>query len=165
MAKEKETKSCLESLKRDYSKLQKKYSLPGFQELNEEFDIEKIAENETDFLLREVRKAIMDKVINYLRFVEMLLNPSNAPMFFLSLIKGLTSQDKRILERLYEKLGNFEIDVICLDCKYNEKDEAEFIKKLTKEWKDVSDEMIKLTEILKRNWSQKSGKGERGYLG
>ena len=95
----------------------------------------------------------------------MLLNPSNAPMFFLSLIKGLTSQDKRILERMYEKLGTIEIDVICLDCRYSERDEAEFIKKITKEWKDISDEMIKLTEILKRNWSQKSGKGERGYLG
>ena len=164
MGKEK-CESCLEELKKEYAKLQKKYSLPSFEKLNEEFDIEKIAENETDFLLREVRKAIMDKVINYLRFIEMLLNPSNAPMFFLSLIKGLNSQDKRILERMYEKLGTLEIDVICLDCKYNEKDEADFIKKLTKEWKDISDEMIKLTEILKRNWSQKSGKGERDYLG
>src|SRR3989344_3118371 len=164
MGKEK-CESCLEELKKKYEKLQKQYSLPSFEKLNEEFDIEKIAENETDFLLREVRKAVMDKVINYLRFVEMLLNPSNAPMFFLSLIKGLTSQDKRILERMYEKLGTIEIDVICLDCRYSERDEAAFIKKITKEWKDISDEMIKLTEILKRNWSQKSGKGERGYLG
>lgn len=163
MGKEKE--SGLDELKQDYSKLQKKYSLPSFEKLNEEFDIEKIAEHETDYLLREVRKAIMDKVINYLRFIEMLLNPSNAPIFFFALVKGLTSSDKRILERMYEKLGNFEIDVICLDCKYNEKDEAEFIKKITADWKDISDEMIKLSEILKRNWSQKAGKGERGYLG
>ena len=55
MGKEK-CESCLEELKKKYEKLQKQYSLPSFEKLNEEFDIEKIAENETDFLLREVRK-------------------------------------------------------------------------------------------------------------
>lgn len=161
MAKE----SSLDELKNDYLVLQKKYKLPKFQELNEEFDIEKVAEHETDFLVREVRKAIMDKVIAYLRFTEMLLNPSNAPMFFFALVKGLTSQDKRTLERLYEKLGSFEIDVIELDCKYGEKDEAEFINKVVKEWKEIASEMLKLAETLRRNWNQKSKKGERGYCG
>lgn len=157
--------SSLDELKRDYSLLQKKYKLPKFQELNEEFDIEKVAEHETDFLVREIRKAIMDKIIAYLRFTEMLLNPSNAPMFFFALVKGLTSHDKRILERLYEKLGSFEIDVIELDCRYSEKDEAEFIRKIAKEWKQVAEDMLKLAETLRRNWNQKSQKGERGYCG
>ena len=161
MAKE----SSLEELKKDYLALQGKYKLPSFQQLNEEFDIEKVAEHETDCLIREVRKAIMDKVIAYLRFIEMLLNPSSAPMFFFALVKGLTSSDKRVLERLYEKLGGFEIDVIELDCKYNEKDEAEFINKINKEWREVANEMLKFVEVLKRNWSQKSRKGERGYCG
>ena len=79
--------SSLEELKKDYLILQKKYKMPSFKELNEEFDIEKAAEHETDCLIREIRKAIMDKVIAYLRFVEMLLNPSNAPMFFFALVK------------------------------------------------------------------------------
>jgi len=161
MAKE----SSLEKLKKDYDKLRAKYKLPDFQELNEEFDIEKVAENETECLLREIRKAIMDKAIAYLRFIEMLLNPSNAPLFFLALVKGLTSQDKRILERLYDKIGHFEIDAIELDCRYNEKDEAEFIKKITREWKTIREDMMKLVEVLRRNWSQKSKKDERGYCG
>ena len=165
MTKENENESCLQDLKNEYLKFQKQYSLPSFQDLNEDFDIEKVAEHETDFLLREIRKQIMDKIIAYLRFVEMLLNPSNAPMFFLSLIKGLNSQDKRILERMYEKLGTLEINVIELDAKYDEKDEAKFIKNVSEEWKDISKEMIKLTEVLKRNWSQKSGKNHRDYFG
>jgi len=161
MAKE----SSLEELKKDYLVLQKKYKIPSFKELNEEFDIEKAAEQETDCLIREIRKAIMDKVIAYLRFVEMLLNPSNAPMFFFALVKGLTSADKRELERIYEKLGSFEIDVIELDCHYVEKEEAEFIKKLYGGWQDIKKEMLKLVEVLRRNWNQKLGKNEKGYLG
>lgn len=157
--------SNLEELKKDFASLQKKYKLPSFQQLNEEFDIEKIAERETECLLREIRKAVMEKVIAYLRFIEMLLNPSNAPIFFFALIKGLTSQDKRILERIYERLGSFEIDVIELDCRYSEKEEAEFIKRIFKEWKYIGEEILKLVEILRRNWNQKSRENHRGYLG
>ncbi len=157
--------SPLEDLKKDYEVLKKKYNLPEFQKLNEEFDTEKVAEHETDCLLREIRKAVMDKVIAYLRFVEMLLNPSNVPIFFFALVKGLTPSDKRILERIYSRLGNFEIDVIELDCRYSEKDEAEFIKKIVREWKDIKEEMLKLVEVLRRNWDQKSRKSEKGYCG
>ena len=157
--------TSLDELKEEYKGFEKKYSLPSFQELNEDFDIEKITANETDYLLREIRKAIMDKIIAYLRFVEMLLNPSSAPMFFLALVKGLNSEDKRILERMYEKLGGFEIDVIELDARYNIDDEAEFINQVFKEWKDISGDMVKMTEVLRRNWNQKSSKGERGYCG
>jgi len=160
-----EDKTNLEKFKEDYKVLQKEHNLPEFKGLNEDFDIEKIAEQETDYLLRELRKVIMDKIIAYLRFVEMLLNPTNAPMFFLSLVKGLTVQDKRILERIYMKLGGFEIDVIELDARYDEKGEIEFIKKVSKEWQDISKEMIKFTEVLKRNWNQKSAKNNGGYCG
>ena len=165
MGKEEKQESDLDKLKDDYAELEEKYKLPGFQQLNEDFDIEKVAEQETDCLLREIRKVVMDKVLAYFRFVEMLLNPSNAPMFFFALVKGLTSQDKRVLERMYEKLGAFEIDVIELDAKYSEKDEAEFIKEISKEWQDISKEMVKMTEVLRRNWNQKSGKSDRGYCG
>ena len=41
----------LEKLKADYKIFQAKYSLPNFDELNEDFQIEKISESETDFIL------------------------------------------------------------------------------------------------------------------
>ncbi len=157
--------SSLEELKKDYLVLQKKYNLPSFKELNEEFDIEKAAEHETDCLIREIRKAIMDKVIAYLRFVEMLINPTSAPMFFFALVKCLTPPDKKALENIYGKLGSFEIDVIELDCHYVEKKEAEFVKKMYDKWQEIEKEMLGIVETLRANWNQKLGKNEKGYLG
>ena len=107
----------------------------------------------------------MDKIIAYLRFLEMLLNPSNAPIFFFAAIKGFTSDNKKLVEKVYEKLGEFEIGVICLDSKYDEKKEAEFIKDLASEWKNISEDMLELAEVLKKNWKQKSGNYDRGYCG
>ena len=67
--------SKLKKLKENYSIIQKKHSLPKFEELNENFFIEKLAEVETDLLIREVRRLMGDKLVNYMRFVENLLNP------------------------------------------------------------------------------------------
>ena len=155
----------LDKLKRDYRILEKKYKIPSYQQLNEEFDIEKVQELETDTLLREVRKVVMDKVIAYLRFIEMLLNPSQAPMFFFALLKGLDNGDKKILEELYAKLGRLEIEVIVIDNDYSEKGEADFIKHLFNEWKGVKEDMKKISKSLRNSWDKKSERKEKSYLG
>lgn len=155
----------LARLKKDYEQLEKKYKLPSYRELNEEFDIEKLQELESETLLREIRKIAMDKVIAYLRFIEMLLNPSNAPMFFFALLKSLDNGDKKILEDLYSKLGKIEIKVIEIDNDYSEKNEAEFIKQLMAEWKDIKENIKKISISLQKGWDKKSEKKDKSYLG
>ena len=68
----------LKDLKKEYSDLAEKYKLPSFKELNENFEIEKI-DKDTEILLRDVRKVMMEKIVNSLGFLEMFLNPMNAP--------------------------------------------------------------------------------------
>lgn len=155
----------LADLKKEYEKAQEKYKLPSFQALNEDFEIEKAVEHESEILLREIRKVMMDKVIAYFRFIELLLNPSNAPMFFLFLLKGLEATDRKNIEDIYNKLGKIEIDVLSLDNNYSEKSEAEFIKKMYKEWQEVKKDMQKLVDVFSKSWDRKSEKKEKGYLG
>ena len=155
----------LEILKKEYSELEKKYKLPTFKDINEEFDIEKVQELETDTLLREIRKVIMDKVIAYLRFIEMLLNPSQAPMFFFALLKGLDNGDKKILEDLYSRLGKLEIQVVGVDNDYSEESEARFILRVFKEWKEIKEDMKKIAKSLEKSWDKKTERKEKSYLG
>ena len=121
-----EIPSNLEELKLAYSKLQSQHQLPDFTILNKQFDIEEIS-IETEFLLRKIRRTITEKLNGYLRFIELLLNPSSAPMFFFNLVKKIDSNDKETLSKLYETLGNLETKAIPLDIDYNEKQEAEYI--------------------------------------
>jgi len=88
----------LENLKEDYKEIQKKYDLPEFERLNEDFQIEKLAEIETDFLVREIRKFMADKFMNYLRFIESILNPVNVQMFVFSIIKSIGEEEKKKFE-------------------------------------------------------------------
>ena len=155
----------LESFKKSYKAVQDKYKLPDFSYLNENFEIEKLAEHETEFLLREIREIILEKAVAYLRFIEMLLNPSNAPMFFFSLVKNFSSDDKKAVERLYEKLVDFEIEGMGLSNEYSEKNEAEFIRSINKKWDEVKSDMSSLTKSIKANWKVKKEGRERNYFG
>ncbi len=154
----------LDSLKKEYKKLADKYKLPSFQQLNEEFGIERIAEQETETMLREIRKVVMDKVLAYLRFIEMIINPSQAPMFFFALLKGLDAADKKVLDELYSKLGKIEIEVIEIDNNYSEAGEAEFVKYVYNEWQGIKNNMKKISKSLKSSWDKKCEKKERSYL-
>src|SRR3989344_4145565 len=154
----------LQELKKQYEKLKKKYNLPTFSELNEDFEIEKLQERDTDTLSREIRRAMADRNLVYLRFVEMFQNPSQAPMFFLALVKGFDLDNKQLLDELYLDLGKFELKSIGLDNEYDEKKDVEFIKKFYKEWQQVKEKFGKFLKALEKSWEKKVEKKEKGYL-
>jgi len=155
----------LEELKKDYTKIEKKYNLPIFEKLNEDFQIEKIAEIETDFLLKEVRKLMADKFSNYLRFIEALLNPVNAPMFIFSVVKSINNGEKKKLTEIYKKLAKIEVELIELDIKFLEEKEAEFIKRSYKIWQDIKEDILSVINVIKKNWDSKFEANNRGYFG
>ncbi|MAG02727.1 hypothetical protein CMI42_05300 [Candidatus Pacearchaeota archaeon] len=160
----KEPLSGLEELKLDYQELSKKHKLPDFTELNKQFDIEDV-QLDTEFLLRKIRRIITEKITNYIRFVELLLNPSSAPMFFFNIIKKLETTDKTALSKIYEKLSSLEVQTISLDLDYNEEKEVLFINKAfelcSKEIKDS------LLEIMKKisNGNNITKRNNGSYLG
>lgn len=158
-----EKESNLEDLKKDYKKIQEKYNLPSFEDLNQNFQIEKISEVETDYLLREIRKFIADKFSNYLRFIEAMLNPMNVPMFIFSLIKTIGPEEKNKLTKIYKKFAKIEVEIISLDLVFSENKDAEFIKKSYEVWEEVKKELSGILKVVEGNWENKSQSNEKGY--
>jgi len=160
-----EKKFNLQELKENYKEIQEKYNLPAFERLNEDFHIEKIAENETELLIREIRKFMADRLFNYLRFIESFLNPINVPMFVFSIIKIITLKEKEKLTEIYKKLAKIEVDLIELDIQFSEQKEAQFIKESYKIWQDIKEDMLKIIEMIKNNWDNKNETNSKGYFG
>ena len=155
----------IEKLKIRYDRFREIYEVPGFIELNQIFDIEDI-DCETDFLLRKVRRIISDRIAGYLRFVEIILNPSNAPMFFFKLIKKLNEEDKKQLNEIQGILGESEVEVLKLNLDYNEEKEVEFIKKAYHLFtKDINKKLLSVVEKMsnEKNGEKKQEKGS--YFG
>lgn len=155
----------LKKLKEIYFDFSKQYNLPLFEKLNEDFQIEKAAEFETDFVLREIREIITNKFLNYLRFVESILNPSNTPMFMFAVVKTLGNKEREKLSDLYKKIAKIEIDLIEFDLEYSEKKEAEAIKKYYEIWQAIKKDFIEIVKVIKNNWDNKEEKDKGNYLG
>jgi len=168
---EKKDKECceecggsVESLKENYEVFQKKYSLPSFKELNEEFDIGKL-DCDTETILRDIRKSMVLKFSSTLQFTELLLNPSNGSMFHMFLVKGINGDNKEDLNKLFENLGSIEIESFSRDITYNEKEEANFINRNFKSWKELKPPLEKIMKSLKDNWKKTAQKKGKSYFG
>ncbi len=155
----------LEKLKKEYETLKKKYDLPDFKDLNEDFHIEKIAESETEILIREIRKFMGDKMMNYMRFIENLLNPVNVPMFIFSIIKLLDAEEKKALSEIYKELMKKEIQFIELDLEFNEEKEMGFVKNAYEFWQGIKKEMLKIMDKINKKWDDKFEGNNKGYFG
>lgn len=153
----------LNELKDIYSVYEKKYKLPDFYKLNEQFEIEKI-DRESYILMRVIRKIMMDKIVNSLSFLDMILNPMNAPRIYLSFIKSMNDKDKEIINRLYEVFGGLSLECLSLELDYSEKKEAEIIKKIYEQWEKSRPEF---SDFLKRVYKplKNDVKKEKSYFG
>ena len=133
--------------------------------MNRDFSIEKTADSETDFLIREIRKLVAEKMSGYLRFTEMLLNPTNAPIFVFSIIKNLGVGEKKELSEMYKKMAKNEIKLIEIDIEFSDEKEAEFIKNSYKLWQGLKRNFLSILGAIEKNWDNKFEVNKRDYFG
>lgn len=162
--KKKETGN-LQRLKESYESLKQKYKLPDFKFLNDNFEIENIDIGETELLAKMIRKHITEKIFYVLRSLEMFLGPQNAPLFIFEVLKSFTDADKALIRELYTKIAQYEIEAFGLEAGYNEKNEAEFIKKFSDDWKNISESLGKIYASMKEGHKKESKKSSKSYLG
>ena len=158
-------KSEIDELKEDYKKARKIYDIPTFEELNLNFQIEKICDIETDFLLLEIRKHISEKLSGYLKLIETLINPMSAQMLVYHIIKTLTPKDQETLRILYKKLAKLEIKILELDIDFDEKKEALFIKNAFDEWQTIKKDLLEMVINVQENWDIKIKTNDKHYFG
>lgn len=152
----------LKELKKEYLRLEKKYKLPKFIELNRDFEIDKL-DKDTDLLLRAVRKLMMEKIVNSMSFLEMLVNPVNAPRMYIPYVRTMSLEDRKIIDKIYVELAGLTLLSLELEIESNEKNEADVIKRAFSVWQGLKPVFrIILNNIKKpRNFEKR----ERSYFG
>ncbi|MBI5803626.1 hypothetical protein HY450_00105 [Candidatus Pacearchaeota archaeon] len=153
----------LKELKKEYEVLKKKLDLPSFKELNEDFEIDKISK-ESGTLIRAIRKIVMEKIVNSLTFIEMLLNPMNAPRMYHPYIQSITSEDKERIDKIYLTLAEISIESLKCEIEYKEKKEADIIKSSFKIWQTLKPDFLAIISKI-RSPNSSSQKKERNYFG
>lgn len=153
----------INDLKKEYDILQKKYDLPSFQELNENFEIDKIDRNSFT-LMRSIRKIVMEKLINSINFLEFLINPVNAPRMYLNYLKNISVSDKQLIDEIYSSFAKISLDSLELEVNYSEKKEALLIVNVNKLWNEKKEDFSKILVNIKNPIPQEAKK-EKSYFG
>jgi len=148
----------------DYEVLKKEYNLPDFEILAQDFDIEKIADKETAFLVREIRRAINEKITAYIHLFETLINPNSPPIFVFKILKNISPQDKETIQDFYNTLSKTQLEIMKLDTIYSEKSEVAFVNDIFKVWQNIKPKIFKLIENFETNFENDSISKERSYF-
>ncbi|MEK6898684.1 MAG: hypothetical protein AABW79_01150 [Nanoarchaeota archaeon] len=154
----------LDELKKQYAELAHVHKLPNFDKACLYFELDRI-DRDCVFLLREIRKTVLDKVIETTRLVEMLINPSQAPPMFLHFVKQISSNEKVLLEQIYEGFVKLELEALENDISYRADAEAELIRNTFDFWENNVLKIREIISMMKKNFSQTSVKKEKSYLG
>ena len=163
--KELDEKSSLDDLKEIYLQIEKEQGLPSFEELNVDFYIERLADTETDYLVREIRKFMTEKFSSYLRFVEAILHPTNSSMFIFSVVKAIGTSDKEKIGKIYKELAKLELRHIELELGFSEDKEISFIKDSYKVWIKIKKDLLEIVEAVGKTWTVKTEVNNKNYFG
>jgi len=149
-----------------YKRIAQQHNLPDFSFLNENFEVELSEISEEDLIIRAVRKQIVEKISYHIRTLEAFLNPSNAPLFVMNMLKGFGQAEQEVVKSLYDKLGDFEIDSFGLEIEYNEKKEIEFIKAVCDDWKSIVLDLYRIHGTMKKSANREAPKkNHKSYFG
>ena len=141
----------------------KKYKLPSFNEVNEEFEISDI--DKDDFLLREIRRKIAEKLEIYMKFLEEILQPETT-LSNMYESKIFNDAEREEIFKIYKKL--MFLNRLSIETSVNEDDKksSEYINIIFKEWNEIKSQFSKFVTKAKESWLKDIDiKEELRYLG
>ena len=152
----------LNEMKEAYQKLS--YELPSFEELEENFDIDKISDRNHKFLLLNIRRVMVEKFSSYSQLFEALLNQVSQSRLLLRILKKLDNEIKDKLREYCDKLLNYQYEAIKMELVWDEKKEANFVNKKFKEWNKMKDEILELMNSIEFEVKDEKNSSENNYF-
>jgi len=140
----------------EYKKLQKKYTLPKYQELNKHFELDYI--EDPFFLLRSIRRRIHEKVVFFAKIFEKIIFPNQGLIIELYESKFFTDKEKADLLKTYEDLLELDRKALSLNIFSTDPKEAEYIKATFKKWSNLVKKSNFIMDKLDNSW--KKGKDD-----
>jgi hypothetical protein len=87
--------------------------------------------------------------VNALNFLDMLLNPQQAPRIYLPFLKTMNREDTHDIEQLYSVFGALSVDCLALELSYTEADEAKMITRIATAWQEQKPAFLRLVAHIR----------------
>ena len=151
-------------LRNAYEKYQKKYGLPKYDELDDEFELlyfQKI--EEIKFPLRFIRRRIIDKFNAFIHFLHGILQPNTGSLISLEESKFFSDKEKDEIGKLVKEMIKFERKSVLLDVESNEKKDADFITEGLNKWKDLKKKIFLYSKKMQEGWDKEITEDKKGH--
>jgi hypothetical protein len=151
-------------IEKEYSKISKKYKLPKFKDINEEFEISSLEDK--NFLLRNILRKIIEKLEFYVDLLGNLLQPDAASLSSMHELRFFTDEDKSAMYKLFKRMMKANRNIIELVLENDEKVQADFLKNFFTEWVNMKKELLTLVKKMRDSWDRDTSIEEHlGYFG
>lgn len=151
-------------IKKNYQKLAKKYKLPNYVEIDLGFEISTI--DKEKFLLREVRRRMLDKIDGIKDILESIIQPDTNIFSSIYESRIFNDEEKKKIYNIYKNLMILTRTATIVNLRADEKEEAKFIYDAFNEWQKLKSELILYIEKIKNNWKKETSVEEDlAYLG
>lgn len=151
-----------EEMRKAYNKLE--YKLPPFEELEKDFDLDKISDRNKKFLLMNIRRVMVEKFSSYSQLFEALLNPTSQSRLLLRILKKLDNEKKDKLREYCDKLLNYQYEAIKMELVWDEKKEADFVNQKFNEWTKMKNEILRLLDSIEFEITDEKNSSENNYF-
>jgi len=141
-------------IKEIYTKFSKKYNLPEYNDINNELEISSI-ESE-DFLLRELRRKIVDRIDLVTTEISTIIQPSAESLTSMHECRFFDDKDKKKMIEIYKKLMMLSRQALEADISHEDKDDANVIIDFFKEWKSMRDDILAFMKTMKTCWEKET---------
>ncbi|KHO46773.1 MAG: hypothetical protein QS98_C0001G0032 [archaeon GW2011_AR3] len=149
--------------KKTYALLEKKYRLPDYSFLQQNFDIDMIEPER--LTLREVRRKMHEKIEWIAKVLESWLQP-DTNLQNLYEVGIFNEEDKKKVYLIYKELMSLHSSSLILEIQGNDELNAEFIRDFGDRWKILRTQVLKYFENVKIGWNKESQIEEKlGYFG
>jgi len=134
-----------------YEALRKLYKvLPTYDALDAEFDVADIEE----FSLKEVRKAVLDKVEGVLEILEHIVNPDQNALSDLWEYRMFNEEEKKDVFETFRKIMQLHRALLVAEVARNREQTAQIIHDVHKAWPALRKDCIPFFHKLKSAWEK-----------
>ena len=151
-------------IKKHYEELKKKHSLPDYKSMDNDFEISKI--DDTNFLLREISRKIIEKVEVFSGVLGFIVQPDTSSLADMHECGFFSETEKKKIFDLFKVLMTIDRTALELSIKNDEKELAKFIKDVHSKWGNIKKDVVDIVTKLKETWGREVDyKEDLGYLG
>ncbi len=147
-----------------YPSVQKRWTLPEFDGLDNEFSLSSIEDE--DFPLRQILLRMVDVIRDKSEVLHVILQPDTGSLRDMCECRFFSEKEKKSAFELFRRVMVLVRAITEAGVRNKEENDADVVRLVAKEWPEIREEIVPFAVKLKESWTRPTVSQESGsYLG